>query len=45
MQPWEYGSIPKAWMPALRHVDEVWAYSRSVRDCYLDAGMPGGASM
>ncbi len=42
MQPWEYGSIPKAWLPALRHVDEVWAYSRSVRDCYLDAGMPAG---
>ena len=40
MQPWEFGSLPKAWLPALRQVDEVWAYSRSVRDCYLDAGMP-----
>jgi glycosyltransferase involved in cell wall biosynthesis len=40
MQPWEYGSLPKAWLPALRRVDEVWAYTRSVRDCYLEAGVP-----
>ena len=40
MQPWEFGSLPKAWLPALHDVDEVWAYSRSVRDCYLDAGVP-----
>src|SRR5262249_6125855 len=40
MQRWEYGSLPRAWLPALRRVDEVWAYSRSVRDCYLDAGLP-----
>jgi glycosyltransferase involved in cell wall biosynthesis len=40
MQPWEFGSIPKAWLSALHEVDEVWAYSRYVRDCYLDAGMP-----
>src|SRR5262249_17190620 len=23
MQPWEYGSLPRAWLPALRRVDEV----------------------
>jgi glycosyltransferase involved in cell wall biosynthesis/tetratricopeptide (TPR) repeat protein len=40
MQPWEYGSLPKCWLPMLRRVDEVWAYSRYVRDCYLDAGVP-----
>ncbi len=40
MQPWEFGSLPKSWLPALRRVDEVWAYSRSVRDCYLEAGVP-----
>ena len=34
------GSLPKAWLPMLRRVDEVWAYSRSVRDCYLEAGVP-----
>ena len=40
MQPWEYGSLPKAWLPMLRRMDEVWAYSRSVRDSYLEAGVP-----
>jgi glycosyltransferase involved in cell wall biosynthesis len=40
MQPWEFGSIPKAWLPMLRRVDEAWAYSRHVRDCYLEAGVP-----
>jgi glycosyltransferase involved in cell wall biosynthesis len=40
MQPWEFGSLPKAWIPMLRQVDEVWAYSRYVRDCYLEAGVP-----
>jgi glycosyltransferase involved in cell wall biosynthesis len=37
MQPWEFGSLPKAWVPMLRQVDEVWAYSRFVRDCFLEA--------
>jgi glycosyltransferase involved in cell wall biosynthesis len=40
MQPWEHGSLPKAWLPMLRSVDEAWAYSRSVRDCYLEAEVP-----
>jgi len=40
MQPWEYGSPPKAWLPMLRRVDEVWAYSGYVRHCYLEAGVP-----
>ncbi len=40
MQPWEFGSLSKPWVPMLRHVDEVWAYSRSVRDCYLEAEVP-----
>jgi glycosyltransferase involved in cell wall biosynthesis len=39
MQPWEFGSLPKNWLGALRQVDEIWAYSRSVRDCYLEAGV------
>uniref|UniRef100_UPI0013ED7980 glycosyltransferase n=1 Tax=Aquisphaera insulae TaxID=2712864 RepID=UPI0013ED7980 len=42
MQPWEYGSLPRSWLPLLAAVDEVWAYSRSVRDAYLRAGMPHG---
>jgi glycosyltransferase involved in cell wall biosynthesis/SAM-dependent methyltransferase len=41
MQPWEYGSIPKAWVaPLMREVDEIWANTRYVRDCFLDAGIP-----
>jgi glycosyltransferase involved in cell wall biosynthesis len=40
MQPWEYGSLPTAWLPMLQCVDEVWAYSRYVRHCYLEAGVP-----
>jgi glycosyltransferase involved in cell wall biosynthesis len=39
-QPWEFGSLPRAWLPALQQVDEVWAYSQAVRDCYLEAGVP-----
>ncbi len=39
-QPWEFGSLPKAWLPAVARADEVWAYSRAVRDAYLDAGVP-----
>ena len=41
MQPWEFGSLPEAWLPMLANVDEVWAYSNYVRECYLDAGVPG----
>jgi glycosyltransferase involved in cell wall biosynthesis/tetratricopeptide (TPR) repeat protein len=41
VQPWEYGSIPSAWVQPLRtEVDEVWAYTEYVRDCYLAAGVP-----
>jgi len=40
MQPWEYGSLPRAWLPMLQRVDEVWAYSRYVRQCYVEAGVP-----
>jgi len=40
MQPWEFGSLPKAWLPMLCRVDEVWAYSRYVRDCYLEVEVP-----
>jgi glycosyltransferase involved in cell wall biosynthesis len=40
MQPWDFGSLPRSWRPMLDRVDEVWAYSRSVRDAYLEAGVP-----
>jgi glycosyltransferase involved in cell wall biosynthesis/predicted O-methyltransferase YrrM len=40
-QPWEFGSIPAAWVgPMSTAVDEVWAYTRYVRDCYIAAGVP-----
>jgi glycosyltransferase involved in cell wall biosynthesis/tetratricopeptide (TPR) repeat protein len=42
MQPWEFGRLPRDWLPALRRVDEVWAYSRSVRACYVDSGVDPG---
>lgn len=41
MQPWEFGSIPAAWVgPMTRLVDEVWAYTTWVRDCYVASGVP-----
>jgi glycosyltransferase involved in cell wall biosynthesis/tetratricopeptide (TPR) repeat protein len=41
MQPWEYGSLPTDWATAARDgADEVWVYSRAVRDCYVSAGVP-----
>jgi glycosyltransferase involved in cell wall biosynthesis/Flp pilus assembly protein TadD len=40
VQPWEYGSIPRPWLEPLAQVDEVWACTEYVRDCYLAAGIP-----
>jgi len=41
IQPWEFGSIPKEWVqPMSESVDEVWAPSRYVRDCYIASGIP-----
>jgi glycosyltransferase involved in cell wall biosynthesis/tetratricopeptide (TPR) repeat protein len=41
MQPWEFGSLPRAWVGPIRdNVDEVWAYTRAVRDCYVESGVP-----
>ncbi|MBC8462006.1 MAG: glycosyltransferase family 4 protein, partial [Deltaproteobacteria bacterium] len=40
MQPWEYGSMPKAWLPYLRdRIDEVWVYTNYNRDCYIKDGL------
>jgi glycosyltransferase involved in cell wall biosynthesis/GT2 family glycosyltransferase/tetratricopeptide (TPR) repeat protein/2-polyprenyl-3-methyl-5-hydroxy-6-metoxy-1,4-benzoquinol methylase len=39
-QPWEFGRVPAAWIePISRQVDQVWAYTRYVRDCYIDSGV------
>ncbi len=41
MQPWEFGSIPTAWVQAIeREVDEVWSCSDFVRQCYVESGVP-----
>lgn len=41
IQPWEFGGIPQAWFPSMRDaVDEIWAYTQFVRDCYLQSGIP-----
>jgi GT2 family glycosyltransferase/predicted SAM-dependent methyltransferase/cytochrome c-type biogenesis protein CcmH/NrfG len=41
MQPWEFGSLPKAWVGKIRSsVDEVWACTKYVRDVYVTSGVP-----
>jgi glycosyltransferase involved in cell wall biosynthesis/predicted Zn-dependent protease len=41
IQPWEFGSVPRSWVdPMSTLVDEVWAYSRFVRNCYIAGGVP-----
>jgi glycosyltransferase involved in cell wall biosynthesis len=40
IQPWEFGSIPTAWVAPLQTVvDELWVPSEHVRRMYLDAGV------
>ncbi|MDA0337629.1 MAG: glycosyltransferase, partial [bacterium] len=41
MQPWEFGSVPRAWVEAVRAgvVSQVWAYTNYVRNCYIDGGV------
>jgi glycosyltransferase involved in cell wall biosynthesis len=39
-QPWEYGSLPRAWSDFMsRQVDEVWVPTHFVRDCYVQSGL------
>ena len=42
MQPWEFGKAPVEWVNYIcgNDVSELWAYSRAVRDAYIDAGVP-----
>jgi glycosyltransferase involved in cell wall biosynthesis/tetratricopeptide (TPR) repeat protein len=40
IQPWEYGHLPQDWVPRAGAVDEVWAYSRFVREVYARSGVP-----
>jgi glycosyltransferase involved in cell wall biosynthesis/predicted O-methyltransferase YrrM/cyclopropane fatty-acyl-phospholipid synthase-like methyltransferase/Tfp pilus assembly protein PilF len=39
IQPWEYGSLPKAWVDAAANVDEFWVPSPAVRAMYLTSGI------
>ena len=40
MQPWEFGSLPKAWAEGAKAVaDEVWCYSTYIADMYVRAGV------
>jgi glycosyltransferase involved in cell wall biosynthesis len=40
IQPWEFGAIPRDWLPSLKaHVDELWVPSEFVREMYLSAGV------
>jgi glycosyltransferase involved in cell wall biosynthesis/tetratricopeptide (TPR) repeat protein len=41
MQPWEFGSVPRAWVDALqKHVDDLWVPTSYVRDCFVKGGVP-----
>ncbi len=41
IQPWEYGSLPKAWGGPLQTlIDEAWVYSRFVYETYVRSGVP-----
>lgn len=41
IQPWEFGGVPQEWVdPMCRQVDEIWAYTTWVRDCYIKSGVP-----
>ena len=40
LQPWEFGRVPKAWIePLRRNVDQVWAPTTYVRDCFVESGV------
>lgn len=44
IQPWEFGRIPQAWVDAANqdNIEEIWCYSRAVRNAYIDSGvLPG----
>ncbi len=39
IQPWEFGSLPAAWVQQANQVDEFWVPSNYVRQVYLDSGI------
>lgn len=43
IQPWEYGSLPQAWIrPMNDELDEIWVPSSYVRECYIQSGVSSG---
>ncbi len=41
MQPWEFGSLPRAWLHSMTlEADAVWVYSSYLRECYQRSGVP-----
>ncbi len=41
MQPWEFGSMPKAWFEPFHFLaDQVWVYSQFNKDVYVNDGIP-----
>lgn len=39
-QPWEFGPVPRAWVPAIRHAEAVWVYSDYTKAGYVASGVP-----
>lgn len=39
IQPWEFGSLPVAWVEQARNVTEFWVPSNYVRQVYLESGI------
>jgi glycosyltransferase involved in cell wall biosynthesis/Tfp pilus assembly protein PilF len=39
IQPWEFGSLPQAWLDNAENVDEFWVPSPLVRHMYVDSGI------
>ncbi len=43
IQPWEFGTVPRAWVEATHDaVDEVWVPSAYVRSMFVDCGVEAG---
>ena len=41
MQPWEFGGIPKTWVPQIKsYVTDLWVYSNYNKECYVKSGVP-----
>ncbi len=39
MQPWEYSTLPKAFVEIFRQADEIWTPSTFSRQCFINSGL------